>query len=399
MYRRRNRRKVIKPRFYVIIAITALAIALGLYFLLNPGDSDIINRGAATFSLKTDTVVVRDEVVYNAESEYGRAIYSAQEGEAVTSGTPLAEIYRWGYTDDIMQRLYDIESRILELQEELLEGISNPELSAVNSQIASLLDEAMEHSKSLNSSRTLLDIERDLKQAIAQRTELLRDSIPAPEELVLLFNQETAAFDTLDDWSKEIIAAENGLVSFYYDGFELAINADKLDLLTTSLLKDALSKNGYSTLCGTRSYIYKIVSPNHWYIAFLTSENSTTRLTPGETYHVAFTGYESTPYTGIAREGKTSDGQIINILEFNMPIDDFLSIRTLEATIGGEFSGLRVQSEAVYTKAGSLYVTVMQYGEETEIEVDVLAESDGYALIRAKDVNAELYEGQRYVIP
>lgn len=397
----RRRKKVIKPRFYVICVIILLAVGVGLYAALKPEKSDLIVPGAATFSMDVRAVVVRDETMYSADNgEYGHIIYRALEGQEVTPGTPIARVYRWGYTEDIMQRLFDTEEEILSAQQQHLSGIITPELNDINARILVLLEQArLITAGEGNKSQSMLDVENDLKEAMQERITLLREMInPAPDELVLLMKQKTDAEETLSGWESDIVSAGNGAVSYYFDGYELAINKEKLDMLTPSLIEQAVNDRTFSALSGTASNVYKLSDPNHWYIAFVTPASDYMRLTQGESYHITFKGYETTPYTATASEVRTVEDKIINILEFNQSIGDFLSIRALEANIGGEFSGHKVDSRAIEVEKGVPQINVQQGENYAPVPVDVLAQQDGNCIVRPRD-EYNLSDGMKYSLP
>ena len=88
-----------------------------------------------------------------------------------------------------MQALYDVQARILSLQQESLKGISTPEIDQINASIIALLNEARA-TLSGNGTKTLLQIENDLVSLMRQRRYLYEEKTQATEELLRLYREK-----------------------------------------------------------------------------------------------------------------------------------------------------------------------------------------------------------------
>ncbi len=53
-------------------------------------------------------MIVRDEIVYEAKN-YGKTKYIATEGQFVHVGDPIIEVYAWGYNDETLSKLLELQ--------------------------------------------------------------------------------------------------------------------------------------------------------------------------------------------------------------------------------------------------------------------------------------------------
>lgn len=397
--RRRKRRNAARRRLSCSLAIIGLILLVGivLFFVLRPKSPETIGHSTITLNLRIDATVIRDEVSYEADNNYNRVIFYANEGDRLQSGELVARVFRWGYTDDLMQALYDVQARILSLQQESLKGISTPEIGQINASIIALLNEARA-TLSGNGTKTLLQIENDLVSLMRQRRYLYEEKTQATEELLRLYREEEEKTRAVMEWAKDIVAAEGGIVSFYFDGNEQALNMDKLDMVTATLISRIQKKSAYVSASSTGARLYRIIDDSKWCIAFLTKAKEPQRLVEGESYTVTFKGYEQSQFRGKAKMVKLSESYVLNIIEFEGNMGDFISIRNIKATIKQDFTGLSVPEKAITMRDGLAYISIMQGGQKTLVNVDVLGIQDGVAVIRAKD-SASLAEGQEIFIP
>ena len=238
---KRTRLKL-KPKFYIFIAMAAAAV-IGLLVLFIPGRSwGVVSYGSFGTNRDVSTAIIRDEESITVE-KYDKLIYLAKEGEHVDIDAPIAQVLKWGYSDDMMQSLLQIESEIYRKQSELMSGVSDADLDSINASITVVL-RSIRESVMQNSGKDLLDLELELKRLLSERSQRLKDKVYASEELSSLYAEEEIRQTQISQWSSSIVATKSGKVSFYFDGFEQALNAQKLDMITSDLVSRALSGTG-----------------------------------------------------------------------------------------------------------------------------------------------------------
>lgn len=397
---KRTRLKL-KPKFYIFIAMAAAAV-IGLLVLFIPGRSwGVVSYGSFGTNRDVSTAIIRDEESITVE-KYDKLIYLAKEGEHVDIDAPIAQVLKWGYSDDMMQSLLQIESEIYRKQSELMSGVSDADLDSINASITVVL-RSIRESVMQNSGKDLLDLELELKRLLSERSQRLKDKVYASEELSSLYAEEEIRQTQISQWSSSIVATKSGKVSFYFDGFEQALNAQKLDMITSDLVSRALSGTGAGSSPEDGSaLLYRLVQDGEWYCAFLTNAYDPLRVVEGEAYSVVFDGFSAT-YSGIALAPVISGSKVVNILKFSMELGPFMGVRSIKANVSIEASGIKVDEDALRVQKnsegiyGSPYIEIDMGDSKAVVEVDVLGIEGGKAIIRPKE--GSLAEGQRFVKP
>ncbi len=387
-----------RARFWVILIFLVALLAFGIYMLFFGSQEGELKMGAMRLSHDANTVLIRDEASIVTE-KYDKIIFDVVEGAPVEDGTQIAQVFRWGYQDSTMQSLLDVRKQILAYQLSKIEGIVNAELDTANAQINQKLA-AIRGAASNPGETDLLTLEQELKSLLTQRMELLRN-IQSDETLDALYRQEEEQLNNLATWKRDIVnSAGAGIVSFYFDGYETALNAQKLDVLNADLIASVLqgsaSSGGYSSTSENRP-LYRLVDSNHFYIAFLTSAASPLRLAEGETYLVAFEGYEAQSFTATALAPIVGEKNVVNILEFQQDMGELMGIRTVKASVMMDASGYEVPLDAITVVDGMPGIELLIGDTADWVAVDVLAADDTHAIIRAReDSTATLAPGQRF---
>ena len=234
----------------------------------------------------------------------------------------------------------------------------------------------------------LLELERSMKELLNQRTVYLKNSVQADVELNSLYSEETAKLAQIAEYTSTVNAKMTGLVSFYFDGYELVLNGEKLDVVSADVIKKIINGESGVNAATSESLLFRLVDPNKWYAAFITSPSDGASLMGGQTYTVTFEGMNDVTYTATALEPVVCDGGIVNMLEFTENIGELLSIRVIKATVTAQLAGLEMNAAAVKSKNGESYITT----STGDVPVTVIALNGDKALITGDG----LVEGMRY---
>jgi hypothetical protein len=105
-------------RFYLILLAAVAVVAAGLILVLKDQPTVAVEWASTEFSAKYNMLVLRDEVVYEAKN-YGKTDFIAVEGQHVDVGDPIVEVYEWGYNDETLSILLDLQKKILTYQTEV----------------------------------------------------------------------------------------------------------------------------------------------------------------------------------------------------------------------------------------------------------------------------------------
>lgn len=388
----------VRGRFYVLLVLLLALLGVLLYFLLGGGREGELAMSTMRLSRSEKTVLVRDEVSRTVE-RYDKILFDVVEGAHVNMGDQIAQVFKWGYQEQTMQTLLDVEKSIYEYQVSQIKGIVNPELDALNVQLQQKQN-AIRAAVRGESTADMLTLEQELKALLSTRKELLRDIQP-DEALNSLYQREEQQLTNLNTWKRDILNdVGDGVVSFYFDGYEQALSAKKLDMINSDLVAGVIRGSGIVSNIDTTdvSPLYRLIDPDHFYIAFLTDASSAFRVTRGESYTVVFSGYADQPYTGTALAPIVSGKQIVNLIEFNQPMQDLMGVRVVEVSIMKDVTGLYVPLEAIEMREGVPGILRVAGEETVWTQVDVLAADEEGAIIRAAGGEA-LMAGLRYRKP
>ena len=122
------RKRRVKPRFFVFIAILLVAVFLLVRPLLtaSSGVESIIDVNSS-ITQSMDCVIIRDESVTTSDSTV-RVEYIARENTEVSQGDTIASLFTTGYTESLLTRLEEIRQNIQAYHKTLLGTIVDSDL-------------------------------------------------------------------------------------------------------------------------------------------------------------------------------------------------------------------------------------------------------------------------------
>ena len=387
--RRRNNPNI---RFYVAIGVILLLIGVLLFVLLYHGTEEITERGAMDFTVDTSAIVIRDETTY-VSSEFTRIEYLAREGAEVKAGDELASVYRLGYNDELTASLLDIREQVYHEQLRLLGSVKDQGLEDLEDLIVSLRKSIADAVMS-GSGEDIASLQERLDAALTARREYLT-KVQAKEELNALYSSEENQLDIVTKWKDTVSAEADGRISYYFDGYEQAINAQKLSLLTTDLISGAVKSSASAKwTTDDRTRVCRVVDPDHWYVAFLTEKSGLTRVAEGVSYTVDIEGFGV--FEGVALEPVISGSRIINVIKIDADMGGLIDVRTAKIRVYSSLTGIRVKRDAIINEDGYCYLELVRSESHYRMRVDVLAVIDDFAIVRPHESEDTLGEGVRY---
>lgn len=396
-----RRRLRVTNRFYVFVVLFVSAVVFSVLLLMRLIGKGEIEIGSMGAELDVSAALVRDETVVSTEN-YEKVIYNVIEGQAVSNEELIAQVYKRGYQDETMVSLLNLQKEIYRYQLQLLAGAAPEELLDVNGRIEAV-QEQMRLTAREDGAQDMLALEQQLKELLGERIDLLRRLVTADNTLTTYYAQLESQTQTLNSWKRNIVnTAGNGVVSFYFDGYEQALNVNKLSTINSALVTSVIknSNTAKSTGSGSERPLYRLITNTHWYIVFVTESNEAFRLSNGEKYYVTFGDYSDQVYEATAHEPVVSEQKVVNILEFFGDIGKLVGIRTVNATISTSAQGLMVPLDVLEIVDGIAGINI-KTGDDTvlRVEVDVLAEDGKRAIIRARNESDTLAVGQKYIKP
>lgn len=390
----------IRGRFFLVILGFVGFIALVVVIVNVTKKTGEIEFGTLGADLEVSAAIIRDETTVMTEP-YEKITFDVTEGDTVSNDQIIAQVYKRGYQDETLVTLLNLQKQIYTYQLQLLGGQEPAELSDLNGNITTVESQIRSVSRG-ESELDMLDLEQTLKDLQSQRVTLMQTIVTPDTTLSTLYSELQSQETTISSWKRDIKnTSGTGIVSFYFDGYEQVLNVNKLSTINSALISTVVK--GGNTASTTESTsetpLYRIIDNTHWFIAFVTDSDDPMRLAEGEQYSVVFTDYSEQAYTATARESTVSENAVVNILEFNVDIGKLIGARTVTATISKSAQGLVVPLKAIEMVDGVAGINI-SYGDTVlRVEVDILAQNDKKAVIRAKNDSNTLTAGQKYVKP
>ncbi len=395
----RGRRRV-NNRFYFFVTILIGIVALAVVLLVRNRHAGEITYGSIGAELDASAVIIRDETIVSTEN-YEKVVFMVVEGEVISDGTQVAQVYRRGYQEESMVSVLNLQKQIFSQQKALLAGGATPELVDVNDRITTV-EEQIRGAARGDTTLDMLALEKQLKQLQEERVALLKASVTPDAQLTSLYTELETQQKSISTWTRSIVnSAGTGVVSFYFDGYEQVLNVNKLSTINSALINSVVSggNTAKTTTAGSETPLYRLITNTHWFLAFVTKNTEPLRLSAGEEYYVTFPDYSDQMYKATARDTVVSEKYIVNILEFYEDIGKLVGVRTVSAKVTKAAQGLVVPLSAIVIENGITGVNIDYGGSPLRVEVDVLAEDGKKAVIRPRNETDTLAVGQKFIKP
>lgn len=380
-----------KLRFFIILGIIAIAAVVTVILVLQSRQTVAIEWASTEYTANFDVLVVRDEIVYEAKN-YGKTEFIAVEGESVEVGDSIVDIYEWGYNDTTYSELLDLQKTILDYEADVIRaGIIDEQLIDINARIDSKALEIMQAVS--RASNDLLPLEREMRELLDERNNYLRNVMP-DAQLSEYLKQEKALLELIAGWRQAVVAQEEGLVSFYFDGNEALMDKENIGSFTRSALEEVIAGKTVETLGDNQAFIplYRVVNQNEWYVILL-SDVDIPEMYIGNGFSIIFDDYLDSQQTGVLFEKTTlenNDGFVYTIL-IRDDIGALLGERRISAKLYNVQEGMRIPRSCIKSADGVLYVETAQ---GHIVPVYLIADDNDYVFIRTYKDQGTLEIGQ-----
>ena len=382
--RKKRRRNVVKPRFFVFLAVCVLLL-VGLFSGVRALVRLLVNNDAAiSYGMiedvtTVDALIVRSETCVRAES-YGKIDYLVPEESYVSAGTPVVNVYATGYSGEKMTELENLMTDIQQRQKQALGSIINVTIDDYNNSISA--QTAAIRSAIAGDPAQLDTLDQQLRTLMSARQDYIEKTTEAKEDATLAqyYASKTQLQSQISTWMTQYPADNAGFVSFTFDGLEPYLNPDTLDALDGAAVKELLRESNPAVPDELRSQqnLYRLVQPNEWYVVF-TTKASTWKIGIGETCALYFRSYEDITYNATVRQLSGTGDELVVILEMSEDVSPLLNARKLTAVIGGRVEGMMVPLSALKTEGSQQGVYLME--SNTFVPVRVVGQDSKHALI------------------
>ena len=391
------RKKRVTGRFYLFL----LALLVIAFLLLRPlwvthSAETVIMMANAAQRQTVDCILIRDEAVFSAEST-ARVEYIAPENSLVAVDDVVANLYATGYSENLLNNLEETRKKIQEYHKELLANIVDNNLAKLDNVVnymALELKNLITHQTTGN----LKIVTNQLETAMVNRQDYLRQNKRGDNKLTKLYDQENARLSSIQSWRKVSTAQQEGVVSFYLDGYENDLTPGNLNNLTIAQVRTVLAGNNLENTRQTKANgVYRIVDQDHWYVAVLASDSAWTPVVGQDNYFMQLEGFDDLIFTASVYSVQKDGDITLAVFEIRDPMGPLIYRRTGKAQFDIELTGLSVRVEALYNQNGQMGVWVYDVPGGTFVPVEVLSTDGSIAMIQPL-VEGALQLGQTVLI-
>ena len=381
------RRKRKKGAVAVLLLIPVLLIAAAVLLLSSTrGKYGYITRSTLSASYSGDALVVRNEAMYTQDG-ITRIDYIAPEGAPVQRGDKVCTVYSSGFSAKELTTLEKYRDQIKNYHKNLLssENVADQKLNSLESIV---MARAVEAQALVQGARgNLINQEVLLTEAMQNRMLYLKQKYPDDQKLTRLYEDENSQSQRISSWTKQYAANTSGMVSFYTDGFEPALNMNTWLDYEPGEVRSMFRGNVPSLGAIGRNAvpIYRLVSPESWSVLMLSDDRNWTPVV-GRTYQMLIESFDNTVVNATVVSFTLSGGELLIRLRIEDPadsIENVLYIRSCQVHLGESVDTLSVPEEALYEQEGLIGVVIYSADMSGEyfVPVSVISRTGGYAHI------------------
>ena len=391
----RRRKRRVAARFYVIVAVAILLLVYGgsKVFERFVQRTAVISSGNMATKYNADAVIMRDERVTDEEGLV-RITYHAEEGTIVFRGNKIAEVVTAGYSQSDMNMLMTTRTNINSYHKHLIASThTDSQLDSLGAQILERAHE-LELMVQGKAKGNLINLNRQLQSALDERQKYLRTTHATDQTLSDYYDTESSIQKKIDSWTRHCFADSDCIVSFYTDGYESMLSADKFTTITAAEVRSIINGDApaMSTAQRGRTPIYREVSPSGWYLLLISHDNSWNPI-EGDMYRVRLTGYDDLVVDGVVHSYSRQGNELLVRMTVSGDVRPVLNVRTLQAEVGDRsVTGLWVPREALLIQSGMPGVVLADSGYF--VPVSVINQDDMYVVIESVSPGI-LAEGQK----
>ena len=367
-------------RFYVFLTLV-MAIILFLFrdSFFGSGEIAVVYEATASDIRSVDAVIVRDEEIISSK-QVSRLEYIAQEGTLVASGDPVMYVYSLEYSEKLIRELSNVRKNIQTYHNILLGNEIDSTLEVYD---LTVKQKALDLKNLIrrNTSGNFLSLVSQLEDAMDERRAYMSATMRSDTKLIKYYDEEKQKVSAIDAWRNTMLAREEGVVSFYLDGYENDLTLEKMPEFTIEKMRKVLMGEKLSET-GLRDEVNvaRIVNQSNWSLIVLADDGKWNPVN-GQAYSFQMVGFEDLLYTGTVKSVQKMGDSVMAQLDITDPIGPLMYQRSGKAAIGANLTGLQVPAKAIIKQNGQTGVLLYDVPGGTFIPVEVLSEDKNETLI------------------
>ena len=374
-------------KFFGFLVLLAVLGGAGWFFWNNPISSApstaVVEAAALGNTYRGDALIVRNETSFEEEGVQSIE-YKAHEGSVVKVKDIICNVYSTGYSNKEMLSLQDYRDQIKNYQRTLIQGQAKLD-TKMDQMEAEVIQRGLEVRNLVQGARgNLVNQEEILAAAIKQRQDYFRSTNSDDMRLNRLYDDEETQQQRIDSWIRQRHANRDGIVSFYSDGFEKALNLTDFANYGPAEVRSMINgqRPDATTASRGRTGIYRLVREQDYAVLMLIKDN-TWNPEEGAIFKLKLEQFTDETVDARIFSFTRANGELLLRLQVKGNVEPVLYMRTCQAELGEHVDCMVVPSSALYTQGGSRGVVVVNGDQQLFVPVNVIEEKNGKAYVSA----------------
>lgn len=320
-----------------------------------------------------NALLVRDEIVFDDEG-ITDIKYEIAEKSRVSRSDIICYVFTSGYSAKEKNALQNYRNQVKKYQVDLLNNESTfdqnmdkyiANTNSIAKQIKNTIDQK---------SGNMLELEKTLEKSISERQKYFKEKYSEDQRLNRLYDDEITQLKRIESWKKQSHANFDGIVSFYTDGYEYALNTSTVDNFGVDEVERMLHGIKPEQNAGRRGKtdIYRIIRSDDWF-ALMVIENSTWNPIDGTSIKLTLEQFRDTTVDARIVSSKRMGNKLMLKLAVNGNIDDTLYVRSARAKVGQYTDAIAVPRNAIRQQKDEIGVVVRNGDKNVFVPVDIIS--------------------------
>ncbi len=389
-------------RFLKNLLIFVLAAFFIVYFSIQVKNIfiDVMETEYATVATIDNTIdlkcyTVRDESLIKSD-ERGTYNYVVSDGEKLSSGQIIANIYASDSEYEIQEQIQSINSKIETLEESSVEhNYFTLNVSKIDSDLNSIF---LNYRKQVTKGDLSLAIQNKKEILVTlNKRYLVVNALTGFENQILEYQQTK---DALVNRSKKNVGSiRSDSTGYFYsdvDGYEEILTPGLIEAGTVDEIVIALEGAPKST----SGVVGKIVNDFEWYTVCIVDKDTSMNFSSGSYYEISYPYSVGETIKSVLKNKivKSDSSDVVLVFETAVNPDSFNFMRNqiIEVKLNS-YTGLKVKKEALRIVDGYEGVYILDGNTVRFKRAKKLYENDGYYLISQDDPDSDGESGFGYL--
>ena len=347
----------------------------------NKQTSGIINSSLRT-SYTGDAVIVRNETLFTQEN-ISRIEFAVREGGQVKRGDTVCTVYTSGVSKNDISNLATYRTQVESYMKTLLASSNaetDQEMKYHNNTVLQLAQDIQ--TAVHRGGGNLGNLESRLNSAVSERAYYIKQKFVDDQKLARLYDEAKTTEQKVETWTKSFGATDVGVVSFYTDYFERALNLNTYESFSPAEVRSMYNGILPASVNFARNEVpvYRLVRDGS-YVVLMLCDDLTWNPTVGSTYELTVESFSNRSVAATVESVSLSDKDLLVRLRVSGSVSDILYVRSCHVQLTEIIASIAVPAGAITTYNGEIGVVVIQSDGEYFLPVTIISQDSQTAYI------------------